>query len=205
VVIINFYSIIRQVAQTQMNNDYELSVLVSRVDRWKSSILSNRSLLNRTLLIESLNHFLCDDLSHYILYFLEGRENYLIPHPGLYGLGYLIHFYSLKDFLDVCEKGYINLVNWMIKEGFDGSKSFWDWGLRCACEGGHREIVDLMIEEGADDWNWGLEAACLAGHYNLVELMIEKGANDWDRGLAWAREGGHPEIVDLMTQWRDHI
>ena len=35
-----------------------------------------------------------------------------------------------------------------------------------------------MIEKGANTWNWGLEGACKGGHRDLVNLMIEKGATD---------------------------
>jgi len=35
-----------------------------------------------------------------------------------------------------------------------------------------------MIEKGATHWNRGLYGACLEGHRRVVELMIEKGADD---------------------------
>src|SRR3990172_2771370 len=31
-----------------------------------------------------------------------------------------------------------------------------DYGLSGACQGGHRDLVNLMIEKGATDWNNGL-------------------------------------------------
>src|SRR5690554_5281019 len=43
-------------------------------------------------------------------------------------------------------------------------------GLVAACCGGHRDVVELMIEKGANDWNSGLRAACEEGHRDLVEL-----------------------------------
>jgi len=55
-----------------------------------------------------------------------------------------------------------------------------------ACEGGHLDIVTLMIEKGAEsniNWNSGLYDACKGGHLNIVKLMIEKGANNWNKGL----------------------
>ena len=45
-------------------------------------------------------------------------------------------------------------------------------GGRCP----HCDIVNLMISLGANYWNRGLMFACLGGHRNLVNLMIEKGA-----------------------------
>jgi ankyrin repeat protein len=46
-----------------------------------------------------------------------------------------------------------------------------------ACRGGHKKIVELMIENGAYYWNEGLEGACKGGHQKLVEFMIKKGAD----------------------------
>jgi len=134
--------------------------------------------MNRTLLIESLNHFLCNDLSEYILYFIEpGLLPGLLPgfitqHPGCYGLGYLIEFDNSKDFKDVCGNGYINLVNWMIKEGFPGTTRDWNIGLACACKNGYKDLLDCMIKRGANDFDWGWALACNHRQYDLVGLMM---------------------------------
>jgi hypothetical protein len=76
----------------------------------------------------------------------------------------------------------------------------WNWGLEGACEGGHKKIVEQMIELGATNWNLGLKGACHRGHKEIVDLMIERGATDWNEGLYWACEGGHKEIVELMIE-----
>lgn len=46
-----------------------------------------------------------------------------------------------------------------------------------ACLNGHKEIVELMIEKGANNFDWGLHKACEGGHKNLVLLMLELGAD----------------------------
>lgn len=61
----------------------------------------------------------------------------------------------------------------MITKGPDD----WNYGLYAACEGGHKDIVELMITKGADDWNWDLKNACRGGYKELVELMVSKGAD----------------------------
>ena len=58
-------------------------------------------------------------------------------------------------------------------------------------KGGNKEIVEMMIEKGADDWNEGLIIACYEGNKEIVELMIEKGADNWNRGLRYACERGN--------------
>ena len=74
----------------------------------------------------------------------------------------------------------------------------WNWGLVCACRGGHVEIVKLMIDNGANNWNWGMGEACYGGHLGMVHLMIEKGATTWSWGLAGACFGGHVDIAAWM-------
>ena len=75
--------------------------------------------------------------------------------------------------------------------------------LAHACLGGHhegqnRDIVNFIIEQGADDWNEGLRYACEEGHLDLAMLMIERGADNWTDGLHNACEGGHLDLVNLM-------
>ena len=76
----------------------------------------------------------------------------------------------------------------------------WNKGLYGACEGGNKEIIELMIEKGADDWNYGLIGACRGGYKEIVGLMIEKGADNLNEGLQIACIGGYKEIAKIMKQ-----
>ena len=69
-----------------------------------------------------------------------------------------------------------------------------------ACINGHIDIVNLMIEKGANDWNGSLFNACWNGHIDIVNLMIDKGANDWNGGLYHACYRGNIDIVNLMIE-----
>lgn len=42
---------------------------------------------------------------------------------------------------------------------------------------GHMELVERMLEKGADP-DMGLAGAAAGGHMELVELLLEKGADD---------------------------
>ena len=42
--------------------------------------------------------------------------------------------------------------------------------------GGNIEIVNLMIQKGADNWSFGLGEACWKGNVEIVNLLIQKGA-----------------------------
>jgi ankyrin repeat protein len=62
--------------------------------------------------------------------------------------------------------------------------------LQGACKGGHMDIVELMIEKGANDWNWG------GG-----DLNMSRWSYGWDGGLIRASESGHYEIIKLLNQY----
>ena len=85
----------------------------------------------------------------------------------------------------------MDIVNLMISKGADN----WGYGdYSCACDEGHMEIGKfndcLKVQMS---WNWGLKGACDGGHMDIVNLMISKGANVWDLGLRGACYGGHVE------------
>ncbi len=88
------------------------------------------------------------------------------------------------DFYDLCFYGNYEKISTIENDD-------WNWGLRGACEGGHMDMVELMIERGATNWNYGLYGACRGGHMDIVELMIERGAANWNCGLYYACYGGH--------------
>lgn len=78
----------------------------------------------------------------------------------------------------------------------------WNIGLYQACLKGHKELVELMLEKGANNLAEGLATACGRGYKEIVELMIEKGAgaNTWDWGLAEAFYGDYKDIVFLLLR-----
>jgi hypothetical protein len=73
-------------------------------------------------------------------------------------------------------------------------------GLRNICKVcGHKELVELMILNGANDWNGGLFNACEMGYKELVELLILNGESlNWNLGLSYACFRGHKELAELM-------
>lgn len=132
--------------------------------------------------------------------------------------------YSLRDYIrSLSERvivdfgGVVDLIDEKHRESFYLDK---------ACEGGHRDLVDLIcvnIEKGVNDcnkvfygsccgsgsdsgiggiyyWNMGLYGACHGGHRDLAELMIERGSKYWNLGLMGACQGGHRDLVDLMIE-----
>ena len=76
----------------------------------------------------------------------------------------------------------------------------WDWGMQVAARGGHQELVDFFISKGARDWNMGMRGAAQGGHRDLVDFFISKGARYWNSGMEGAEQGGHHDLVDFFKR-----
>ena len=120
-----------------------------------------------------------------------------------------------KGFIDACED-----TTQLCKS----SEPFWgdyENPLVVACFQGHTEIVQLLIDAGADpdspfeisvagekvkQWGHPLWLAANRGHYNVVKSLLERGANPntavyaSGNAVCWAYQYGHNHIADLMFQ-----
>lgn len=84
--------------------------------------------------------------------------------------------------------------------------------LILAADCGNREIVDLLLEAGADvnycnaTGETALSAACFNGDINIVKLFLEKGADEKhvDRfGVSVIDNAiDHPELIALLREYR---
>jgi Ankyrin repeats (3 copies) len=83
---------------------------------------------------------------------------------------------------------------------YKNSENIFNLAMRNAAEGGHMEIVKLMIEKGATDFVGAMARAAKGGHMEIVKLMMEKGVTYFDTAMAYAAKGGHMEIVKLMIE-----
>ena len=85
-----------------------------------------------------------------------------------------------------------------------------DTALIYASENGHIEIVEVLLDNGADVNaynNYGNTALMMAsenGHIEIVEMLLKKGAdldaknNDGETALKTASEKGHEEVVEML-------
>ncbi len=64
----------------------------------------------------------------------------------------------------------------------------------CICS---NKIMDCAISKGDTYWNSGLYGACQGGNRDLVNLMIAKGATHWNVGLLGACIGGHIRVRSI--------
>jgi len=88
----------------------------------------------------------------------------------------------------------------MVQLMIEKGANYWNNGLHGACRGGKMDMIQLMIDKGASDRNRGLEGACQSGDMDIVQLMIDKGASDWNRGLEGACQSGNMDLVQLMIE-----
>lgn len=73
-------------------------------------------------------------------------------------------------------------------------------GLEYACEGGHVDIVQLMVSKGADNLTVGFWNACEFGHINVVHFLISKGMTSDQSSLEFSCRGGRcVDVVQLMV------
>ena len=100
-----------------------------------------------------------------------------------------------RELLEAARQGSRERVNELVRQG-----AYVNSGMYGAAEGGHKELVDLFIKNGANDWNDGMRGAAIGGYKELVEFFIEQGANHWNSGMCGAAEGGHKELVDLFVK-----
>jgi len=99
-----------------------------------------------------------------------------------------------KQLENACKEGKdYKLVYSLLKQGADV-----DWGLQGACQGGHTELVQLMIRSGARNFRKGLTGACEGGHKDLAQMMIQRGANNLEWGLHAACKNNHYDIANMI-------
>ena len=80
-----------------------------------------------------------------------------------------------------CKKGQKDLIELILLHNDNSIMSNYEFinGFKYACQGGHLEIIKMMLSLGATDYNWGLQGACKGGHIEIVKMLIELGANDY--------------------------
>ena len=80
---------------------------------------------------------------------------------------------SYEYFYELCLKGDRKKIEeMMITKRFNNHAL--NYGLEGACRGGHKEIVQLMLEKGAFILSWGMSGACRGKHKEIIQLLLEK-------------------------------
>ena len=119
--------------------------------------------------------------------------------------------YSLDDFFSVINKGDIQKVKEFLDNGYvpDIKNKYGETPLHMASFIGHKDIVKLLLKQGADPnfkiIETPLHKASAEGHKDIVELLLKHGADPNIKrkytertSLHSASERGYKEIVDLL-------
>ena len=71
------------------------------------------------------------------------------------------------------------------------------------CKGGHLDVVQYLVEYGADitaNDNYALRwAAAENGHLGVVKYLVEHGAAN-NRAVRWAAQNGHLNVVKYLYE-----
>lgn len=76
-----------------------------------------------------------------------------------------------------------------------------------AARDGHTELIELLLEAGADIHAWhdvALRCAAESGHIEAVTFLLSKGADAHamdDEALRFAEEHGHDKVVTILRAW----
>lgn len=116
--------------------------------------------------------------------------------------------FELKNkslFAETCSKGFIRLVLFLLKE--NPIKDTLNSGLIEAIENNHVDIVELLIEKGADIHLYDKRhfyLVCKMGYFSILKIMIKSDNNNnfnynhIDEGMVNALKNNHQEIVKFF-------
>jgi len=81
-----------------------------------------------------------------------------------------------KDFYGMIKLNYVEIVEGLIKEGFDLDADD-NWAIRVASVDGHSEVVKLLLQDPrvdpSDDDNYAILLASGNGHLEIVKLLLQ--------------------------------
>jgi ankyrin repeat protein len=105
-----------------------------------------------------------------------------------------------------CAGGKIEIVKFLMGEtNFTISHNLSDI-FYIACFGGSLEVVKYIYEsQNIINIEEGLLMACSDGYLDIIEFLIEKGANDFARALDSAWYHSQPEVISFLLQHCQNI
>ena len=72
--------------------------------------------------------------------------------------------------------------------------------LCCACRGGYIDIIELLIEKGANTFDYALRNAAEGGHFKILKMILNKGATITGPSIVAAVRNNHFEIIDFLIK-----
>ncbi len=133
--------------------------------------LNYKSIINLTYVSKKINYFVKKDILNLLPKFPDKFIINSIYLKELIKKGFKFS-YDINAIIKYCK----NIENFKFLSEFKYVNI--DKFFAISCKLNNLEIIELMIEKGANDWNLGLEGSCSSGNSEIVELMIQKGANN---------------------------
>ena len=108
-------------------------------------------------------------------------------------------------------KGQLEMAQLLVASGAEINHSGWT-PLAYAAFGGHAQVVEFLIDKGADvdarapNHATALMMAAKSGHAEVVKLLLEADADtdiktaDGITALKWAKESGHSKIKEMLQK-----
>ena len=104
--------------------------------------------------------------------------------------------------------------NWVLKDGarrgdlglvrsalYFGATRY-NEAMWAAGAGGHREIIEILLERGATDYNETMATAAYKRKPEIVEMMLNLGADDYEESIREATKEGYEEILLMLLEHR---
>ena len=118
--------------------------------------------------------------------------------------GAKVDIYNNKLLIEACTTGNVDLVRLCITYGADINANY-GTPLWQASANGHKDVVQLLLENGVCKLriNQAFRSACFQGHLEIVDILLQHGANVhdlYDEALIDACHVGHHEIVKLLLR-----
>ncbi|XP_078602779.1 ankyrin repeat and SOCS box protein 13-like isoform X3 [Branchiostoma floridae x Branchiostoma japonicum] len=116
-----------------------------------------------------------------------------------------------------CSRGSVSCVKLLLNHGISPDPGlFTKSPLHEACFNGRHEVVEVLIEAGADvetvDSQYGspLHVVCSRNYPECVELLLRAGANvdatkNYETALHVAAKAGSPEVVQVLLEYGANI
>lgn len=95
--------------------------------------------------------------------------------------------------------GHLHILELLLSKTI-GTVELYNRILRAAARSGHLNVVNYVLNRGANDYNDAMFNASWGGHINLIDIMLSVGATDYNSSMAGAAASGHIDIVDKMLQ-----
>ncbi len=127
--------------------------------------------------------------------------------------------YEVANFMDAVRRGNKDAVVAFLNKYEDAANTHDDFfsngktALIWAAKYGHKDIVELLLEKGADinakdrsGWTPLMEVA-MSGPFEMLEFLLERGAdfdaksNNGTTALVYAQANGIQAAVDVLEQW----